>query len=155
MKLILLRHTKSDWTDPEQEDHDRPLNNRGRAAAATMGQWLISRKYLPDLVLCSDSARTRETYQALALPDTAVEYRPDLYLAEAEAILALARAQTAECVLIVAHNPGIAAAARQAVATLPIHPEFSHFPTGACLVADIIDDRPGRLLDFTVPRDLQ
>ncbi|CTQ51139.1 SixA phosphatase family protein [Jannaschia donghaensis] len=154
MKLILLRHTKSDWTDPAQQDRDRPLNDRGRAAAAEVGKWLTSRGYLPDLVLCSDAVRTRETFAALDLPDTTVDHRADLYLADADTILALARAQTAACVLIVAHNPGIAEAATQAVATPPVHTEFAHYPTGACLVVDLTDDRPGRLLDFVVPRDL-
>lgn len=154
MKLILLRHTKSDWTDPTQEDRDRPLNDRGRNAAAALGQWLTSRGHLPDHVLCSDAARTRETCTALALPDLSVEYRPDLYLAEADTILTLARAQTAPCVMVIAHNPGIAEAATHVVVTPPVHPEFAHYPTGACLVVEITDERPGRVLDFVVPRDL-
>ncbi|SFI45805.1 SixA phosphatase family protein [Jannaschia pohangensis] len=155
MKLILLRHTKSDWTDPAQEDHDRPLNARGRAAAASMGDWLRSRRHLPDLVLCSDATRTQETLENLFLPDAEVQMRPDLYLAEAAAILTLARAQTVGCVLIVGHNPGIAEAAAAIVATPPLHSEFAHYPTGACLVVDLPDDRPGRLLDFAVPRDFE
>lgn len=155
MKLILLRHTKSDWTDPAQEDRDRPLNDRGRRAATAIGDWLRSRGHVPDLVLCSDATRTRETLTALALHGAKVEHRPDLYLSEAETILTLARAQTAGCVLIVAHNPGIAAAATEACATPPVHPEFAHYPTGACTVIDLTDERPGRVLDFVVPRDLE
>lgn len=153
MKLILLRHTKSDWTDPAQDDRDRPLNDRGRRAGAAIGDWLRSRGHLPDVVLCSDAARTRETLEALALEAT-VEHRADLYLAEAQKILTLARARPEPCVLIVAHNPGIAEAATRACATPPVHPEFAHYPTGACLVVDLPDERPGRVLDFVVPRDL-
>lgn len=154
MKLILLRHTKSDWTDPAQADRDRPLNDRGRDAGARLGDWLRSRGHLPDAVLCSDAARTRETLDTLALTDARVEHRADLYLAEADTILTLARAQTADCLLVVAHNPGIAEAATRIAATPPTHPEFAHYPTGACLVVDLPDERPGRVLDFVVPRDL-
>jgi phosphohistidine phosphatase len=31
--LIIMRHAKSDWGDPQLTDLDRPLNARGRAAA--------------------------------------------------------------------------------------------------------------------------
>jgi len=36
LKLILMRHAKSGWDDPV-EDHDRPLNSRGRISAEVMG----------------------------------------------------------------------------------------------------------------------
>ena len=30
VKLLLWRHAKSDWDTPELDDHERPLNKRGR-----------------------------------------------------------------------------------------------------------------------------
>ena len=60
-RLILTRHAKSSWDDPLMSDHDRPLNERGKAAAADLGQWLASRGYVPSEVLCSDAVRTRAT----------------------------------------------------------------------------------------------
>ena len=33
-QLLLLRHAKSSWDDANQPDRDRPLNQRGRQAAA-------------------------------------------------------------------------------------------------------------------------
>ena len=42
-RLILTRHAKSSWDDPAMPDHDRPLNDRGRAAAVQLGVWLASR----------------------------------------------------------------------------------------------------------------
>ena len=154
MKLILMRHAKSDWSDPGQEDRDRPLNERGRLAAARIGDWLRSRRHLPDAVLCSDAARTRETLQALDLEGGAVDYDGALYLAEADTVLEKARARAEGCVLLIGHNPGLAEAATRVVATAPTHPEFARFPSGACLVVDLPDERPGRVLDFVVPRDL-
>ena len=61
-RLILTRHAKSSWDDPMTPDHDRPLNERGKAAAADLGQWLASRDYVPEEVLCSDALRTRKTF---------------------------------------------------------------------------------------------
>ena len=65
-RLILTRHAKSSWDDPLMSDHDRPLNERGKAAAADLGQWLASRGYVPDQVLCSDALRTRKTWSGIA-----------------------------------------------------------------------------------------
>ena len=65
-RLILTRHAKSSWEDPLTPDHDRPLNERGRAAAADLGQWLASRGYVPGQVLCSDALRTRKTWAGIA-----------------------------------------------------------------------------------------
>lgn len=151
MKILFLRHTKSDWSAPDLEDHDRPLNARGKAAAAKVGEWMKSRGYLPDQVLCSDALRTRETLAGLDLPEARTEFRSDLYLADPDTILAAARDAKADCVLIVGHNPGIAAAASQACETPPAHPDFTRFPTGACLVVE--GPLPGRCLEFTTPRE--
>lgn len=150
MRIILLRHAKSDWSTPEQDDHERPLNARGRAGAARMGEWLRSRGYVPDLVLCSDAARTRETLDGLDLPEARVEFRADLYQANADAILRTVEEAEAECVLLVGHNPGIAEAARRACAMPPTDPDFGRYPTGACTVVD--GPLPGRCLDFATPR---
>jgi phosphohistidine phosphatase len=67
-RLILTRHAKSAWDDPAMADHDRPLNERGKAAAADLGQWLASRDYIPQEVLCSDAERTRKTWSGIAPP---------------------------------------------------------------------------------------
>ena len=36
--LLLLRHAKSSWKQPEMHDHDRPLNKRGKKEAPKVGQ---------------------------------------------------------------------------------------------------------------------
>ena len=70
-RLILIRHAKSAWDDPLTPDHDRPLNARGEGAARDLGQWLASRGYVPQEILCSNALRTRATWDGIApfLPD--------------------------------------------------------------------------------------
>jgi phosphohistidine phosphatase len=41
-RLLLLRHAKSSWHDPSLADFERPLSQRGRAAARMMGNYLGS-----------------------------------------------------------------------------------------------------------------
>ena len=39
-ELLVLRHAKSSWKHPELDDHDRPLNKRGKRDAPRMGELL-------------------------------------------------------------------------------------------------------------------
>jgi phosphohistidine phosphatase len=163
-RLILTRHAKSAWDDPLTPDHDRPLNDRGKAAAADLGQWLASRGYVPGEVLCSDALRTRRTFSGLApaLPATPVlELKPALYHAGPDVMLAVLRHATAACVMMIGHNPGIAEFAHRLVARAPQHEGFAKYPTGATLVADFavagwggVEWGAGAVVDFVVPREL-
>src|ERR1700678_838039 len=49
------------------DDVERPLTARGRRDAAAAGSWLRDQDLTPDLVLCSPSCRTRQTWDELAV----------------------------------------------------------------------------------------
>jgi phosphohistidine phosphatase len=163
-RLILTRHAKSSWDDPLMADHDRPLNERGKAAAADLGDWLASRGYVPEEVLCSDALRTRKTWSGLApaLPGTPIlNLKPTLYHAGPDVMLAVLRHATADCVMIIGHNPGIAEFAGRLVAQAPINPDFGRYPTGATLVMEFAIDAwedaawgGATTLDFFIPREV-
>ncbi len=163
-RLILTRHAKSSWDDPMMADHDRPLNERGRMAAADLGQWLASRGYVPQKVLCSDALRTRQTFSGIApaLPGTPVlELKPALYHAGPDVMLAVLRHAQADTVMMIGHNPGIAEFAHRLVAHTPMTPDFTRYPTGATLVVDFIAVSwadvgfgSGATVDFVVPKEL-
>ncbi len=130
-KLTLLRHAKAVPALPGIDDHARPLNGRGRRAAAQVGIETAGAR--PDLVLCSSAVRTRETWEIAsraweALPPVLIE--DGLYLAEPQALLARLRglSSTIGHVWVVGHNPGLhdlAAELAQGVAAVP------DFPTAA------------------------
>ena len=163
-RLILTRHAKSAWDDPLMPDHDRPLNERGNAASADLGQWLASRGYVPDMVLCSDALRTHKTWSGIApaLPGTPIfELKPALYHAGPDVMLAVLRHATGDTVMMIGHNPGIAEFAARLVAHAPKNPEFARYPTGATLVAEFPVDQWGDVMpgtgvvdDFVVPREI-
>jgi phosphohistidine phosphatase len=163
-RLILTRHAKSSWDDPLMSDHDRPLNERGKAAAADLGQWLASRGYVPGEVLCSDAVRTRATFSGIApaLPGAPVlDLKPSLYHASADVMLAVLRHAKTDTVMMIGHNPGIAEFAHRLVSRTPINPEFRKYPTGATLVVDFTVDNwadvgfgQGITADFIVPREI-
>ncbi|WP_164101594.1 SixA phosphatase family protein [Candidatus Laterigemmans baculatus] len=112
--LILMRHAKSDWSAPELSDHQRTLNARGRRDAPRMGQWMQQQELIPEVVLASTAVRVRETVAAILEQWSAappVHYSNDLYLAPPETILRCVRSDSlgAQRVLVVGHNPGLAA----------------------------------------------
>ncbi|MDX6284617.1 MAG: phosphohistidine phosphatase [Frankiales bacterium] len=90
------------------DDHDRPLNARGRRSAAEVAETLRRKKIHPDLVLVSSAERTTETVERLGL-DVEVSSERRLYLADAKKLLNRLRVlpDNVNTVLVVGHNPGI------------------------------------------------
>ena len=110
-RLILFRHGKAEAAGPSGGDRERPLAERGCADSAVTAQWLSETGFIPDLVLFSPAARTRETWDAARpwFPHARAEARERLYLAAPEAIREVveAAAETADTVMVVGHNPGL------------------------------------------------
>ncbi|MDE9366342.1 histidine phosphatase family protein [Luteipulveratus sp. YIM 133132] len=110
-QLVLLRHAKAE--DPEAAvDHERSLTDRGRADAEAAGKWLREQGFAPDLVLCSTSARTRETWAGVVEASglgTVVEHDPRIYNAPVERLLTVVREadEDALAVVLVGHAPGV------------------------------------------------
>lgn len=130
--LTLLRHAKSSWDDPTLPDSERPLNPRGRAAAAEMAGRLQRAGYCPDTLLVSDAVRTRETARAIMAvykqsPQLIVE--PQLYDASVQTVLAVIQnaPPTAEHLMVIGHNPSMETLAAILGGT------FRRFPTAAYL----------------------
>ena len=166
-RLILLRHAKSDW--PDVPDRDRPLAKRGRRDAPRIGRWLHDHGYLPDVVVCSNARRTRQTWDLVA-PELGrsppVTFEPRAYAASARTLLDLARQLPGKyrAALLIGHNPGLAELANS-LAGPPggngkLSPAGLRFPTAAVAVFEFDEDWPvlspghARLLAYTAPADL-
>ena len=105
-RLLVLRHAKSSWAEQGQDDHDRPLNKRGRRDAPVVAERLADAGWSPDRVFCSTAQRTRETWGLMAPSFSATaEFRRELYLASADTLFATARGHDGT-VAVIAHNPG-------------------------------------------------
>ncbi len=59
--LLVLRHAKSSWDDPNLSDFDRPLNNRGKKAAPFIGELMAKNDLNPELILSSPAKRAKQT----------------------------------------------------------------------------------------------
>ena len=110
-RLILLRHGKADSASSLGGDLERGLTDRGRRDAALMGRVLSEAGFTPDLVMVSSARRTRETWEEVepAFPKATVEVSRGLYLASREHLMHTvdATGDTADCLMIIGHNPGL------------------------------------------------
>jgi len=109
--LHILRHAKS-GRDAGVDDRDRTLSKRGREAAHAVGKGLPEAIGAIDLVLCSSSARTRETADLVlaAYPKPPrILFEDGLYLVGEGALLLRLRRLDEACgsVLLIGHNPGL------------------------------------------------
>jgi phosphohistidine phosphatase len=110
--LLILRHAKSSWKDEQLEDHDRPLNRRGKRDAPRIGEWLDQAHLCPDVIVSSTAKRARKTASRVAKMchyQGVIELDGTLYLAPPEAYLAAMRRfdDHVTCALLIGHNPGL------------------------------------------------
>lgn len=168
--IYLFRHAKSSWDDPNLEDPDRPLARRGRQAVKTMRRYMAFVDIRPELILCSDSLRTRATLEGvrLAIGEVVpVSCDRELYHGDVGTLMRRLSGLSGDLtsVMMVGHNPALQSLALalcgggddDALTRMQ-----SKFPTGglATLVfrgENWADLGPGgcELHSFVVPRDLK
>lgn len=164
--LYLLRHAKAGWDTQALSDHDRPLTSRGQRAARRLAEHLRAEHIAPDVVLCSSSARTRETLKLISgglAEEARVVIESGLYGATAGELLARLRAVDAELdsVMVIGHQPGIQQLAESLASGGEILAQVQRkFPTAALATLTFTcgwhELAPGaaELVAFTRPRDL-
>jgi phosphohistidine phosphatase len=111
--LYIVRHAKSSWDEPQQDDFDRPLNDRGRKDGHKMGNRLGERGITPDLIISSPAVRALATARLLAsalnYPENNIRQERSIYHGSMESLLDVIRkvGDKYEIVMMVGHNPGL------------------------------------------------
>ena len=171
-RLVLIRHAKSDYPWGV-DDHDRPLNERGRRDAPAVGRWLaeeiawsegdepvalVSTAKRAQLTWGLASAELGDRWQEVAVIDEA-----RIYEAPVSALLDVVReaGRRSRLVVLVGHNPGLAGLVLHLAADDDLRrAATAKFPTSAIAVLDAGQplaeavDMPGsmRVSAFAVPR---
>jgi phosphohistidine phosphatase len=162
-RLSLVRHAKSDWSLPGQEDWDRALNKRGQQDAPEMARRMRARKLKPELILTSPAVRALATASIMArelkVPPEHIAQDERLYLADPAQMLEVIRELGGHVahLMVFGHNPGITEFANK----LSSGEHIDNLPTcgifTACFdVADWsrLDWKSGIDVDFDYPRNL-
>ena len=90
-ELILVRHAKSSWKNKGLDDHDRPLNDRGKRNATKMGDKLKRQGINPDIVFTSSALRAVATAKIicgkLCFPIEQIIHKTGMYHADVSEVL--------------------------------------------------------------------
>lgn len=159
--LLVLRHAKSSWKDPELADYQRPLNKRGKRDAPKVGRLLREDDLVPELILSSPAHRARATAEMVAEEsgyEGEIEYFPEFYPGDPEAYLHVLSRLPNEYryVMVIGHNPGL----EELLETLT--GDSIRLPTAALAQIlfsiqswrDLDEFTEGRLINLWRPRDL-
>ncbi len=112
--LYLMRHAKSDWSDPGTSDYDRPINHRGQKNAKRVGVWMVDNDFFPEKIVSSPAVRARQTAELLIqqlnnVNLEKVQFDKDLYLASVDTLIECIQLYKSDLnsLMLIAHNPGM------------------------------------------------
>ncbi len=154
--LYVLRHAKSDWSDPALADRERPLADKGRRQ---VGRLVKHAANLPvELVVSSPAVRARQTVDPLR-DVIGCELREDsrLYSGSQDELLQVVRELPDGCstAMVVGHMPGLASLVERLTG------DFLDFPTGGLATVTLpgawsaAGESEGRMAELVSPRDLR
>ncbi len=169
LRLYILRHAKASLATPGMRDFDRSLSDRGVEDARHVAEVMRARGYVPQMIACSPSVRTRMTLDgvrpAFGASEPQTVFDQTLYHGGSDDYLAaMTGFDGATSGMIIGHNPNCEIVAstlcgggeRHAVKILK-----EKFPTGALAVFDMDlsgwgEVKPGcaDLADFILPKEL-
>jgi phosphohistidine phosphatase len=151
LKLLLLRHAKTEKNSATGLDFDRPLAPKGLSQAKSMATHLTHIDLTKTVVFCSDAKRTVQTFDFLRQQNDLASYLFDhnLYLADRETLLnQLWKQQGDLTVLLIGHNDGLSDLASFltdtylhlstcTLLTLDVHlDEWQHLSRGTCTISE-------------------
>ena len=159
--VLILRHAKSSWKDPDLPDHDRPLNKRGKRDAPLMGRLLKKEHLVPDVIISSTAIRARSTAEAVAKASGykgEIILNKSLYAAGPEAYLAVMHDLSDEYVrvLIIGHNPGLEELVEMLTGEIHLMPTCSlaHVKLRIGKWSDVDNKIKGEVAEIWRPRDI-
>lgn len=111
LKLALMRHGEAG--PHTKNDHSRSLTERGQTDTLSVGEKLARQGFTPDVIICSDALRTRQTLDQVlrSIAHSKVVYNHDIYLTtKLEKLLDIMITDAdvnTDCLMLVGHNPTI------------------------------------------------
>ncbi|MCT7589357.1 SixA phosphatase family protein [Aliarcobacter butzleri] len=161
-KLVLIRHAKSNWSNPFLDDFLRPLNKRGKKNAPLMAKVLKEKNIRPDLIISSPSLRTKQTLEyfikELNYKDE-VKLEESIYEAPYENLLKVIKdiPNIHKIVFLIGHNPALCD-----LTNFLVDKSFENIPTCGIVEIDFnvknwkdISKENSNLISFEYPKKYQ
>ena len=174
-KLILLRHAKSYWGESGRllfkgNDHDRPLNARGRKATILMSQHFLDNNINVDFIFSSTAKRATETlhpFKNKLISNFGYEIHKKLYTFNYYDLLRFTKKieDKYQNIMLISHNPSIQNFCLKYVKNKKNNQDFEKlkqkFPTCAVVVLlsvakdwSSIDKKGFELKKFIIPKSI-
>ena len=121
--LLIIRHAKSSWALPGQEDFERPLNDRGKRDAPNMAKRLLDKNIQINLFVSSTANRafTTAAYfaDAYGVQKNSIQQIRKLYHAHPPVFYEVIKGihKDIETAALFSHNPGITEFVNELTAT--------------------------------------
>jgi phosphohistidine phosphatase len=161
-RLLVMRHAKSSWDNPQLADHDRPLNKRGKRDAPRMGRWLNARDLNPEMIVTSSAERALSTAQSVADSIdivSSIQVERDLYHGGPEAYMEYLRllSDKISLAMVIGHNPDLEEFVEDLVG------RWHRLPTAAVALIDLpimkwkelSDETEGSLISLWLPKEIE
>jgi len=106
-----MRHAKSSWDDSDLADFDRPLSDRGEAAAPFMGELIAARGLAPEEIVSSPAKRALQTATLVKESggiEAPIRLDERIYEAGAQTLKQVASEfrDELDIMMMIGHNPG-------------------------------------------------
>lgn len=132
--LYLLRHAKSSWKNPDLDDFDRPLLQKGLKKSKVIIDYLLKNSVQVDLIISSPAVRALETAEifayALKYPSEKIRKERSLYFGDSDSYFSQFYdiPQNVNSLMLVGHNPAITNLANRL-----IKEEIEYLPTSGII----------------------
>lgn len=110
-RLLIMRHAKSSWQEPELDDFQRPLIPKGIKRTARVSEALKKNNFIPEQIISSSAVRALSTAklitQNLNLPEDIIIKESHLYFQGDEEYFntVFSCSNDIKTLMIVGHNP--------------------------------------------------
>jgi phosphohistidine phosphatase len=159
-RLILIRHAKSDWSEPELKDFDRSLNARGKRDAPVMADKLFSKYSKADALISSPAKRALTTAKVFfqRYEKSVLIERSEIYEARYLQLIQLINSfdDKWNTVILFGHNPGFSDLASM------LSGQNIELPTCAMAALEfdfknweLISAETGKLVYFNFPKNVE
>ena len=162
-KLYILRHAKSDWSDPSLDDFDRGLKKRGKNDIKLISLWLKTQDIKPDIIISSPAKRAKKTLKVLKtilnIKKEIVKFDPNIYEANVKYLVdMLSKLDDRENeVLLIGHNPSLNELTEFLSDTI-----ITNIPTSGIVAIEFdikswseIKNKKGNIIFFEYPKKLK
>lgn len=140
--LYLLRHAKSSWLNPDLDDFDRPLLEKGLKRSKLIIDYLLENDIQVDLIISSPAARALATAEifarALNYPVDSITKEKKLYFGDSDSYYEqfFDVPKHVNSMMLVGHNPSITNFANQFLET-----KIDYLPTSGLVSISFNTDK--------------